>query len=217
MRLAQLSEASGTSPASIKFYLRTGLLQPGVAINPTRADYGDEHVRRLRLIHGLRSVVGLGLEDVRRIIDASAGAETSPSRRLALLATVQSVVLRLDGGTGAPSPAGDALVQALAWPDEGSEARSAVDRHLAVMDAAGVGVGRDVLEAYGRAADAIADAQLAATDLRDTVEDVILTAAVGMHLHNQLILKIVALAQASRSIRRYRAGTAPDTTEPGRP
>ena len=217
MRLAQLSEESGTSPASIKFYLRTGLLQPGVAINPTRADYGDGHVRRLRLIHGLRSTVGLGLEDVRRIVEASAGVETSRSRRLALLATVQSVVLRLDGDADAASPAGDALVQALAWPDEGSEARSAVNRHLAVMDAAGVGVDADVLEAYGRAADAIAAAQLAATDLRDTVEDFILTAAIGMHLHNQLILKIVALAQASQSIRRYGTGTAPDATGPGRP
>lgn len=217
MRLSQLSEASGTSPASIKFYLRTGLLQPGATINPTRADYTEDHVRRLRLIRGLRSTVGIGLEDVRRILDASAGVEESVPRRLALLATVQSVVLRLDGSTGAASTAGDALVRAMAWPDEDSGARSAVDHHLAVMEAAGVGVRPDVLEAYGRAADTIADAQLAATELQDTVEDFILTAAVGMHLHNQLVLKIVALAQASHSIRRYGAAGTPDTTGPGRP
>ncbi len=216
MRLARLSEVSGTSPASIKFYLRAGLLQPGAAINPTRADYGEGHVRRLRLIQGLRSTVGLGLEDIRRIIDASAGVEDSPVRRLALLATVQSVVLRLDGDPGAASPAGDALVRAMAWPDEDSEARRAVDRHLAVMEAAGVGATAEVVQAYGRAADAIADAQLAATDLQDSVEDFVLTAAVGMHLHNQLILKIVALAQASQSIRRYGAGVR-DAAGPGQP
>jgi DNA-binding transcriptional MerR regulator len=217
MRLARLSEVSGTSPASIKFYLRTGLLQPGAVINPTRADYDDGHVRRLRLIQGLRSTVGLGLEDIRRITDALPGAEDSPAQRLALLATVQSVVLRLDGDAGAASAAGDALVLAMAWPDETSEARRAVDRHLAVMDAAGVGVGAEVLEAYARAADAIADVQLAATDLQDSVEDVVLTAAVGIHLHNQLILKIIALAQASRSIRRYGAAGAPDAEGPGQP
>lgn len=216
MRLAQLSEVSGTSPASIKFYLRAGLLQPGTPINPTRADYTEEHVRRLRLIRGLRSTVGMGLEDIRRILDASTGVEDSAPRRLALLATVQSVVLRLDGAAAA-SAAGDALVRAMAWPDEDSEARSAVDHHLAVMDAAGVGVRPDVLEAYGRAADTIAGAQLAATELQDTVEDFILTAAVGMHLHNQLVLKVVALAQASHSIRRYGAAGPPDATGPGRP
>lgn len=217
MRLARLSEVSGTSPASIKFYLRTGLLHPGAVINPTRADYDDGHVRRLRLIQGLRSTVGLGLEDIRRITDALPGAEDAPAERLALLATVQSVVLRLDGAAGAASAGGDALVRAMAWPDETSEARGAVDRHLAVMDAAGVGVGAEVLEAYGRAADAIADVQLAATDLQDSVEDVVLTAAVGIHLHNQLILKIIALAQASRSIRRYGSAGAPDAAGPGQP
>lgn len=203
MRLAELSEASGTSPASIKFYLRNGLLHAGETINPTRASYGQGHLRRLRLIQGLRSVVGLGLEDIGRIIDAADGADDSLPQRLALLATVQSVVLQLDGDGGAGSPEGDALVRAMGWPDEASEARTAVDRHLAVMREIGVHTEPEVLEAYGRAADAIARAQLTATDERETVEDFILTAAVGMHMHNQLILKIVALAQASRSIRRY--------------
>lgn len=215
MRLAELSAASGTSSASIKFYLRSGLLQSGETINPTRAGYGDAHLRRLRLIQGLRSVVGLGLDDIRRIIDASEGADESLPQRLALLATVQSVVLGLPGDAAARSPEGDALVRAMDWPDESSQARTAVDRHLGAMREAGVAVETEVLEAYGRAADAIAGAQLAATDTRETVEDFILTAAVGMHMHNQLILKIIALAQASRSISRYGTLHAPGTEDPG--
>lgn len=212
MRLGELGEATGISPASIKFYLRSGLLDPGEVVNPTRAAYGDHHVRRLRLIQGLRSAVGLGLEDIRRIIDASKGADSSMARRLELLATVQSVVLGLDAAASQPSPVVDRMVLEMGWPDEESEARAAVSRHLSAMDAAGVGPEVTVLAGYARAADLIADAQLSFTDTQDSVEDVILTAAIGMHMHNQLILKIVALAQASHSIHRYRA-KGPGTTQ----
>lgn len=206
VRLSELSEVSGISPASIKFYLRSGLLEPGETIHPTRAEYGDLHVRRLRLIQGLRSVIGLGLEDIRRIITATDGADTSGPERLALLATVQSVVLGFSGGGTKESPMVEELVRQLGWPDENSEARGAVGEHLAAMAAAGVPVDPAVLASYARAADDIASAQLAITDARDTVEDLVLTAAIGMHLHNQLILKIIALAQASRSIQLYAPG-----------
>jgi DNA-binding transcriptional MerR regulator len=205
MRLAELSEASGTSTASIKFYLRSGLLEAGDAVHPTRAEYGERHVRRLQLIQGLRSAVGLGLEDIRRIVDASHGADDSSPQRLALLATVQSVVLGYRGtGTGTgESAVVDGLVRVMGWPDEHSEARDAVGEHLAVMEAAGVATDPAVLASYARAADAIAGAQLAVTGNQGSVEDLILTAAIGLHLHNQLILTLVALAQASHSIRRY--------------
>jgi DNA-binding transcriptional MerR regulator len=206
MRLGELSGATGTTPASIKFYLREGLLQPGESINATRASYGEEHVRRLRLIQGLRTVVGLGLEDIRRILHVAEGADASPGQRLALLRTVQSVVLGLDGADAPESADGRALIDAMGWPDEPSEARSAVDRQLDLMRELGVAAEGDVLEAYGRAADAIASVQLEVTDGRETVEELVLTAAVGIHMHNQLILKVIALAQASRSIRRYLTG-----------
>jgi DNA-binding transcriptional MerR regulator len=203
MRLGELSEATGVTPASIKFYLRSGLLDAGRTVNPTRAAYGQYHVRRLRLIQGLRSTVGLGLEDIRRIIDASRGADTSPAQRLALLATVQSVVLGLEAASAERSPVVDELIRTIGWPDAESEARTAVGTHLAAMDAAGVRPGAAVLGTYARAADGIAKAQLSFTGSRGSVEDMILTAAVGMHMHNQLILTIVALAQASHSIHRY--------------
>ena len=216
MRLAELSDVSGVSPASIKFYLREGLLDAGERVNPTRASYGEQHVRRLRLITGLRSVVGLGLPEVRRIIEAAVGADDLPGRRLALLGTVQSVVLRLGDEQPDASPAVDALLRDLDWPDAPSEARSAVDRHLAEMEAAGVPVDRTTLAVYGRAADLVADVQLSETDARAELEDFILMAAVGLHMHQRLILTILGLAQASHSIRRYGSGDHAGPG-PGRP
>jgi DNA-binding transcriptional MerR regulator len=65
MQLKELSAATRVSAASIKFYLREGLLQRGEEIHPTRAEYGSRHVERLELITGLRSVVGLRIDQIR--------------------------------------------------------------------------------------------------------------------------------------------------------
>ncbi|MFD4257509.1 MerR family transcriptional regulator [Streptomyces sp. NPDC058534] len=53
MRLAELSERSGVSTATIKYYLREGLLPPGRQINATTAEYDEGHLRRLRLVRAL--------------------------------------------------------------------------------------------------------------------------------------------------------------------
>ena len=48
MRLKQLAESSGTSAATIKFYLREGIVPAGRAVNATLAEYDDRHLRRLQ-------------------------------------------------------------------------------------------------------------------------------------------------------------------------
>ena len=54
MLLNELAEASGVSVASIKYYRREGILPPGERITTTRADYGQRHLERLRLVGVLR-------------------------------------------------------------------------------------------------------------------------------------------------------------------
>src|SRR6478735_8738928 len=69
MRVSELVAATGVPLASVKFYLREGLLMPGAATSATRAEYGDEHIRRLRLIKSLTSL-GLPVAKVREIVEA---------------------------------------------------------------------------------------------------------------------------------------------------
>lgn len=213
MQLKELSHRTGVSPASIKYYLREGLLPPGESLTATRALYSGRHVSRLRLIQVLRDTVGLSIQQIRDIVAlADSGAP-----RLDLLAAVQRIVLRLHGPDGGESEvgtaAGDAVVLMRKWPDESSDARSAVNAHLALMEKHGVRVPLETLDAYSRAVDVIADVDIAATTAPEDVNELILTAAVGMHLHSQLVLKLLALAQASHAIRRYR----PVQSEPGTP
>ncbi|MYU47619.1 MerR family transcriptional regulator, partial [Streptomyces sp. SID7803] len=50
MRLSELSERSGIATATIKYYLREGLLPPGERLSATQAEYDESHLRRLRLV-----------------------------------------------------------------------------------------------------------------------------------------------------------------------
>lgn len=68
MRISELSRHTGVSVASIKFYVREGLLPNGVATAANQAEYGDEHVRRLRLIRALMEVGGLSVARVRTVL-----------------------------------------------------------------------------------------------------------------------------------------------------
>ncbi|CAL9441800.1 MerR family transcriptional regulator [Streptomyces sp. enrichment culture] len=68
MRLAELSRHSGVSTATIKYYLREGLLSPGRQINATTAEYGEEHLRRLRLVRAMIQVGRLPVSTVREVL-----------------------------------------------------------------------------------------------------------------------------------------------------
>ncbi|WP_433663243.1 MerR family transcriptional regulator [Nocardia sp. CA-128927] len=104
IRMAELSKRSGVSVPTIKYYLREGLLMPGELSSPNQAGYGDEHVRRLRMIRALIEVGGLSVAAIGDVLDAVEGPELP---RFELLGVVT-------GSLDKPQP----LV------DEGEEARA---------------------------------------------------------------------------------------------
>ncbi|HEV7624923.1 MAG TPA: MerR family transcriptional regulator, partial [Streptomyces sp.] len=68
MRLAQLSERSGITTATVKYYLREGLLPPGRRVSATQSEYDESHLRRLRLISALTQVGGLPMTTAREVL-----------------------------------------------------------------------------------------------------------------------------------------------------
>ncbi|MCL2554921.1 MAG: MerR family transcriptional regulator [Actinomycetia bacterium] len=68
MRLAELSERSGVSTATIKYYLREGLLPAGRRISATQADYDDAHLRRLRLVRALIQIGRVPVATARQVL-----------------------------------------------------------------------------------------------------------------------------------------------------
>jgi len=70
VRIAELSRRSGTSIPSIKYYVREDLLPAGTATGRNQAEYGDDHLRRLRLIRALIDVGGLSVAAARQVLVA---------------------------------------------------------------------------------------------------------------------------------------------------
>ena len=70
MLMAELSRRSGVPVATIKFYLREGLLPPGTPTAATRASYDEGHLRRLRLIRALVEVGEVPVAAIRTILAA---------------------------------------------------------------------------------------------------------------------------------------------------
>lgn len=70
MKVSELAERSGLSVQTIKFYIREGLLPKGAATAATQAEYGEEHLERLRLIRALREVADLPVAAIKPVVAA---------------------------------------------------------------------------------------------------------------------------------------------------
>ncbi|MET4639350.1 MerR family transcriptional regulator [Mycetocola sp. 2940] len=68
MRISALAERTGVPLATVKYYLREGLLQPGILTGATQARYTEDHVHRLQVIKALTSAAGLPLQKVKVIL-----------------------------------------------------------------------------------------------------------------------------------------------------
>jgi len=75
MRIRELSAYTGVPIATIKFYLRIGLLMPGRLSSRNQAWYSEDHVRRLRLIRVLLDVSGLRLAKLGELLAIVDGRE----------------------------------------------------------------------------------------------------------------------------------------------
>ncbi|MEO1061956.1 MAG: MerR family transcriptional regulator [Actinomycetota bacterium] len=70
MRMAELSRLSGVPTATIKYYLREGLLPAGETTAPNQARYDQLHLDRLSLIRALREAAGLSISTIGRVLTA---------------------------------------------------------------------------------------------------------------------------------------------------
>lgn len=70
MRMRDLAVISGVSVATLKFYLREGLLHPGIPTAVNQAEYDDGHLRRVKLVRALLQLGHLTIADAQRVIAA---------------------------------------------------------------------------------------------------------------------------------------------------
>ncbi|NML51801.1 MerR family transcriptional regulator [Streptomyces sp. R302] len=188
MKVSELSRRTGVQVPLIKYYLREGMLPPGRATAANQADYGEDHVRRLRLIRTLIGTRGLSAGATKEILDAiTAGQED--------LHQVLGIVLGVRPAKGAePEPAPDPhphphphpdpdsdpaaadsapeglaeardLIDAMGWDvSPGNPATRTLAEVLAAFDHLGAGIDGRTLLPYARLADGMAELDLRQLD-----------------------------------------------------
>ncbi|MCW0216055.1 MAG: MerR family transcriptional regulator [Pseudonocardia sp.] len=216
MRVSELSSASGVPVATIKYYLREGLLPRGeVTTSANQASYGAAHVRRLALIRSLVDVGGLSISAVRKVLDAV--DDPSVPLHQMLGATMETIT---PGPAGAEhdeyrARAADEIGRLIAdrgWRVSGtSPARDTAIDVLATMRRVGGDRLAGLLTPYAAAVERIAEADLdtvSAVPDRDLRAE---AALIGTVLGDHLLAALRRLAQENVSATRF-APPPPEST-----
>jgi DNA-binding transcriptional MerR regulator len=202
VRISQLSTEADVPVATIKYYLREGLLHDGLLTSATQASYDDSHLRRLRLIRALVGGAGLSIASVGDLLGV---VDSPPDSGHDLLGHAHQAVIRRDA---APVDiAGiDAKLGEWGWDLEGCDpvAKSAVAEALEGVRTAGFALPEETLDTYARAMHDVAAAEIAGVPTSST-EEAVRYVVLGTVLAEPLLLALRRLAQQSASHERFGA------------
>lgn len=207
MRMAELSAAAGIPVATIKYYMREGILPAGEHSGPNQASYGDSHVRRLRLIRGLIDVGGLSVAATRRVIDEIDSDHTLAETFDVAQRTVSDEIDPASLDPAALHRIDDLLAGWHLYP--GNPGRLAAARVLTTFESVGQSDERGWFRRYAEAALIVAEADLDEIDARDDRDSKVETVIVGTVLGDALFAALRRAAQEHVTTKRYGAPQSP--------
>ncbi|WP_240197300.1 MerR family transcriptional regulator [Nonomuraea lactucae] len=210
MRISELSERSGVAIATIKYYLREGLLHQGEQVAATRAAYDDSHLRRLRLIRALLEVGRLPVAAIKQVIEAVED-ESLPVHRM--LGTAHHAL----GPAVEPEPGDDweaagaqvdRLIGEQGWTIT-PEAPTRDELAQTIVRLRQLGLPTD-LTRYAEAARRLAEAEMDAIPFDGPRESAVEAVVLGTVLYGRALDTLRRLAHESESARRL-AGAGEDS------
>jgi len=203
MRMAELSDRSGVPVATVKYYLREGLLPAGERTSPNQARYAETHLRRLKLVKALTEVGGMSLASAKAVLTAVDNDDVTPHE-------VMGVVQEELGGIP-PAVSEEAADRAFAVLDEicrrngwGEPKRDhvTVANLVAALATAGE-LGHeeltDRLEEYAHHAIRVAELDVETVQGLTSVDRIIETGVVAIVLGDRIFAALRHLAQELRS------------------
>lgn len=201
MRISELAGRSGVPVATVKYYLREGLLHEGELTSRTQARYDESHLARLRLVRALLGPGGLSIARTREVL---AAIESPPPSAYDLLGVAAGAL-----GTGSPPGATDhrrvhALMERWGWPVETGNCgnHEALATALAALDDAGFEPPEGMLDLYAAHLGAIGEAELAATPTSSAAAAVRYV-VLGTVLMEPVLLAMRRMAQQAAAARRF--------------
>jgi DNA-binding transcriptional MerR regulator len=208
VKIAELSRSSGVSIATIKYYLREGLLPPGQTTAPNQADYSAAHLHRLTLIRTLVDVGRLSISSAAAVIAAI------DEKRLSLHDTLGVAHDALPLMPPEKAPDGDIelaltdvheYIARLGWTgSETSPARYALAQALASLRRLGRDCGPEVFDLYARHANQIAKREIASLPSGEDRDRTVEAAVVGTVVFEAALTALRRLAEAHHSAIRFK-------------
>ena len=190
MRMSELSERSGTTVATLKYYLREGLVPAGESLGATRADYSEAHLQRVRLVRALIDA-GVSVAQSKRVVET---LDSPPTSRHDLLGKAQYALPASHPDVAVSAEVTD-LVAGLGWqvsPD--SPALRSLTGAIAAARSAGVPLEPESLTGYARATEGIAAVDVAAVP-RDDLTAALHRVVAGTVLVDPVLAALRRLAQ----------------------
>jgi DNA-binding transcriptional MerR regulator len=204
VRISELAELSGLPVATIKFYLREGLLPAGTPISRTQAEYSDSHLERLRLIRALRDIADLPVATVGTVL-AAVDDEELPL--LDLLGVTQLAVAGFKGSTSATEDGLELAAELLAGLDwtltDDSPLLDSLARVLDVLRGEGEPVDAESLRPWADAARAVAEVEMDHIPVHAPRAEAAHTVAVGTVIYGELLTQLRLAAQEAVSLARF--------------
>lgn len=200
MRISELGRTSGVAVATIKYYLREGLLHEGRLTSATQAQYDESHVARLRLVRALIGVGGLSVAAAREVLEQ---LDNPPETMHDLLGTAhRSLSPAVDEEMD--TTAAEAVLEKLGWRVQSAD-RPAVQQLAAALDAleaADFPLDEEAVISYAHEMRAIAEREVSSVPV-ESKEAAVRYMVLGTVLVEPLLLALRRLAQADASLRRH--------------
>jgi DNA-binding transcriptional MerR regulator len=180
VQMSELADSAGVPVATVKYYLRAGLLPAGQVAGPRRAVYDDSHLRRLRILRILREVGGIPVTALQQIVDAVDDGSRSEHEVLCLVADALTPTL-LDVPSGGHSrDLVDAALDGVGWTSVRPDAADRIRLEALIQLVSGqetLTVDQDILDYYTRLTDELCRTERrlidTAKDRAGTLEDMI--------------------------------------------
>lgn len=211
MRLSELSEQSGVSTATIKYYLREGLLPAGQRVSATQAEYDEGHLRRLRLVRALLQVGRLPVATAREVLGHV--DDESLGRTIRLGAALWSLPHGPDPDDEAPETVAaraevDRLLDRLGWTTAQeigplSPVHRSLVASLATLIRLGYPCEGDYLADHARLMHQVAVRDLDMMETYPSRSEQVEMAVASAVLYEPLLTSLRRLAQEEESARRY--------------
>ncbi|BDT96454.1 MULTISPECIES: MerR family transcriptional regulator [Nocardia] len=198
MRIAELSRASGVAPATIKYYVREGLLPSGVRTHRNQAEYSEAHVGRLRLIRALVDIGGVSIDAAKELLAALDSGRLSARDSLGHVQYALGGRRSQIGAEQRETAAADvaALLDRRGWRiHDDSPARDTLVDVCAALRLLGHDDVVAAMDDYAGASEAIAATDIALVRNERGLERMTETAIVGTILGDTLLAALRRLAQ----------------------